>query len=480
MKQESTNEALLQSLFDGSCSEKELAQAEELLRSDRKWRKVYLDYNRLHHSLCEKYEGGETPVVRGDFASKPVSLWKPLLAIAAVLALGGLLATLKVSPVTKPTLVEYGPESRGLVTHSDGATHKEKLFLGSSLSLERGAVSLTFPTGATALIEGPAELEIRQENSLHLKKGRGFFTIPEAATGFICTTETLEVVDIGTEFGVVAGREDEVHVIKGQVRLRPNDGMSDYQTLDDGQSLAWRDSALQLSIPPRDFASDFAGRVTVFADDFDEADGTELHGKRPDIGEGRWEVTIGDAIIKDNVFDTSGAYRKAAFVAVPPMLNELSHILLLTIEAETAESAMHTAGWAGVSLYTGEEERIFVGDPNGAGISWGLHPAGWQAHHAAPDLSGARIVTLRYDYRSGLTELFEGESTTGEALASEWIAPNLVFDRLRIANGSQLDAALDAGLNTEDVDQTQKVDVRSDIAIRSLRLDYLSAEAEAQ
>ncbi|MGJ8724808.1 MAG: hypothetical protein ACSHYB_09650 [Roseibacillus sp.] len=478
MKQELKNEELLQSLFDGSCSEAEVKEAQELLRSDKKWRKIYLEYSRLHHSLCERYEGGEEKVVVGEFSESSGWDWKRFAMIAAALVLLGVLVVFLMRPDEgESTLVEYGPESRGVITHGNGSTEKETLFAGSTLKLDRGAVSLIFPTGVSALIEGPALLEMRGENALHMKKGRGFFKVPEGAEGFTCTTETLEVVDMGTEFGIVAGREDEVHVISGKVRLRPKDGSSDFQTFDIGQSLAWRDSALALSVPPRDFASDFAGRVTIFADDFDEPDGTELDGKRPDLGDGRWKVTVGNATIENQIFDTAGAYRKAAYVSIPPVLNELSHVLLLTIEAETSESAMHTPGWAGVSLYTGDEERIFVGDPNGQGISWGLHPAGWQAQNACPDLSGATIVTLRYDYRTGLTELFEGESTTGEALASEWIAPYLVFDRLRIANGSQLDAALDAGLESEALDRTQKVDVRSDIAIRSLRLDVLNSES---
>ncbi|MDQ8191746.1 FecR domain-containing protein [Roseibacillus persicicus] len=476
MKAELKNEALLQSLFDGDCSPAEVEEAKELLRSDRKWRKLYLDYSRLHHSLCEKYEGAEGKVVQAEFSQQRRFGVRELLGLAAAILVLGVLTALALRPVGDPaTLVQYGPESRGVISHVNGSGSEGRLFQGSTLKLTRGAVSLTFPTGVTALVEGPAELRVTGENALHLEKGRAFFQVPEGAEGFICTTESLLVEDLGTEFGVLAGREEEVHVIKGSVRLKPIDGTGGFQDLREGEGLAWRDSALELSVPSRDFASDFAGRVTIFADDFDEPDGTDLHGKRPDIGDGRWEVTLGDATIRDNILDTSGAFRKAAFVAVPPMLNELSHVLLLTIEAETSQAAMHTPGWAGVSLYTGEVERIFVGDPNGPGISWGLHPAGWQAQNACPQLAGETIVTLRYDYRTGLTELFEGDTTTGEALASEWIAPGLVFDRLRIANGSQLDAAIDAGLGSGVVESVPKVDVRSDIAIRSLRLDVLNS-----
>ena len=51
-------------------------------------------------------------------------------------------------------------------------------------------------------------------------------------------------------------------------------------------------------------------------------------------------------------------------------------------------------------------------------------------------------MTLRYDYRSGLAELFEGWSCQGQAFAAEWIPAGLKFDRLRVANGEGGDIAL--------------------------------------
>ena len=177
-------------------------------------------------------------------------------------------------------------------------------------------------------------------------------------------------------------------------------------------------------------------------------------------------------MVKGGMIDTRGELRNAAFAPLAlPRLDDSTHVFLMTVEAEGPGDE----GWAGVSLYTGDEERIFVGDPNGPNGDWALHPAGSQAINACPLLAGKSTVTLRYDYRTGLAELFEGSETTGPPLASQWIAPGLSFDRLRIANGSQLDAVLDARSKEEPAGHLDESRVRSNIAIRSIRATVLSA-----
>ena len=479
MNEELENEILLASLVDGSMSKEDAKKARELLLSSPKWRKIYLKHARLNHLLSEKYEG-----------SHPVRVTQPrphwwrrseaytLAAILTLLAIAGFLMLVGKEP--ESTLVQYGPESYGRIVHPDGLSGKDVLFPGSKLELLRGAVSLEFPTGVTALIEGPAEMAMSDRNAMHLTEGRGFFHVPDGAEGFVCTTSSFFVEDLGTEFGVVAGDVEEIHVIEGQVRLKPRMEDGELRTLGAGERIGWSDSALTLSIPKRDFASKFAGRLTVLADDFDEPDGTRLHGKTLDLGKGVWEVTKGNPVIEGNMLRTSGAYRKAAFVALDSGLNEMNHVLLLTVEAETSENTLYAPGWAGVSLYTGDEERIFIGDPTGPGVSWGLHPAGWQVQNAIPKANGKTIVTLRYDFRTGLTELFEGETTAGAPLASEWIAPGLVFDRLRVANGSHFEGAIDAGADVYKLEEIENMNVRSDISIRSLKVDLLKSESSSK
>jgi hypothetical protein len=256
------------------------------------------------------------------------------------------------------------------------------------------------------------------------------------------------------------------------VRLHPLGRPSNIRQLVTGEGTEWIHNELATADRPMAFSKAFPRKVVVFSDSFPDPDGTPLHGKDPEIGAGPWTLTRGAMTVRDGHIDTRGQRRNAAFAPLlEPRLDDLTHILLMTIEAKGPGDE----GWAGVSLYTGDQEQIFVGDPNGPVGDWALHPAGAQAIYACPLLAGKSTVTLRYNYRSGHVELFEGSATTGTPLVSQWIAPRLAFDRIRIANGSQLDAILDAGGNEADVKMYDTINVRSNITVRKIRVTVLSA-----
>lgn len=87
--------------------------------------------------------------------------------------------------------------------------------------LERGAVTLSFDRGATALIQAPARFELIGDNHGRIELGRITATVPPQAVGFTIDTPTSRVVDFGTEFGVSVGDEGETlaAVFKGLVEL---------------------------------------------------------------------------------------------------------------------------------------------------------------------------------------------------------------------------------------------------------------------
>ncbi len=74
-----------------------------------------------------------------------------------------------------------------------------------------------------ALVEGPAEFILKSKDRVDLKYGTAWFQVPEGAQGFTVSTQNMEVVDLGTEFGVLIreeeGHRDQVHVIKGLVEV---------------------------------------------------------------------------------------------------------------------------------------------------------------------------------------------------------------------------------------------------------------------
>lgn len=468
------DEQLIQDALDRKLDARRFAALEARLLREPELRRLYLSHSRMDGLLGEKFGDLETNIT--PIRRKPAR-WVAWGALAACLA--GLAALLPFALKSPPEcLVEFGPESHGRVIHRQGDSGDRVLRVGSRLELEHGSVSVRLRDGGRAYFEGPGALEMVETARFHLHEGRAWFESGEGAP-IACTTDAFEIKPGRGEFGVIATDQAELHVLSGELSVFTPDGND--TALAAGRSARWDGGTLLTADTATAFTTGFPKTVTIFADNFDEPDLTPLSGKMPDTGAGPWKIEYGGPLIENGVLDTSGNVRHTAFAPLQvPVLDDLSHILLLTLETEDpATSRFHSPGWAGVSLYTGDQERIFVGDPCGPAKGWALHPAGYSARNACPLLHGKSTVTLRYDYRTGLAQLFEGTDTSGPALASEWIEPGLHFDRIRIANGSQADAAVDAGKPASAAGDGPDVEVRGDIALRNLRLSVLSADARS-
>jgi hypothetical protein len=70
-------------------------------------------------------------------------------------------------------------------------------------------------------VEGPAELEVFDQDRVLLHKGLVTATIPESAVGFMVDTVAAHVVDLGTSFGVSVSEngQTEVCVFDGEVEV---------------------------------------------------------------------------------------------------------------------------------------------------------------------------------------------------------------------------------------------------------------------
>jgi len=83
--------------------------------------------------------------------------------------------------------------------------------------LMSGLVEVSFPTGAAAILEGPAVFRVLSDESLALDVGCCSIHAPDGSEGFRVETPATRVVDRGTRFSVNVGEtsETEVHVIEG-------------------------------------------------------------------------------------------------------------------------------------------------------------------------------------------------------------------------------------------------------------------------
>ena len=87
--------------------------------------------------------------------------------------------------------------------------------------LRKGAAKLVFDNQTEVLVEGPAEFLITAENRIRINYGRLYAVVPTPALGFSVVTSNSTIIDLGTEFGVIAGFDGstELHVLKGETAL---------------------------------------------------------------------------------------------------------------------------------------------------------------------------------------------------------------------------------------------------------------------
>ncbi len=86
--------------------------------------------------------------------------------------------------------------------------------------LRSGAIHLRLLNGVDLALEGPARFLIRDSFELDLTQGRCRALVPETGHGFTVNTSQMEVIDLGTEFGVSVdadGQASEVRVFDGMV-----------------------------------------------------------------------------------------------------------------------------------------------------------------------------------------------------------------------------------------------------------------------
>lgn len=224
--------------LDGELSESEKELLFHELEKDPEALKVYcrcaaLDANlqRLAHSqLHLDDDTGNIAVLKkspntvGTKKPKVVATLALVASVAAIITILGLLAPQLWQAQDHTPLVSFDPtpDTQYTLVH-DGETdllEETCLQAGSQLKLSQGTIELTFKSGVRSIITAPADLVLDDGNTLILNTGTAWFQVPERAIGFTVRTEGLDIVDLGTEFGVIAKLDGhhEVHVFKGEVK----------------------------------------------------------------------------------------------------------------------------------------------------------------------------------------------------------------------------------------------------------------------
>ncbi len=90
---------------------------------------------------------------------------------------------------------------------------------GQHLELKSGIAEITFDSGAQITLEGPVALDLNSAWEATLHEGKLRAEVPAEAVGFAIQSATVDVVDLGTEFGMTvdANGATDVCVLTGSV-----------------------------------------------------------------------------------------------------------------------------------------------------------------------------------------------------------------------------------------------------------------------
>jgi len=236
---------LVGALEEGTLDGAEHEKLQEHLRGSNAARREYVRLCTMSASLHTYADevlqggGGQLPV-RATRAA--VSIRWPMsakLALAAalvgMLALAGLLlnpGTGSTSGYVKEESVDNGC---AVLTRSVGVRwgqgtpvfREGDTVPAGDLWISDGIAQFEFFTGATLVVEGAAHLQIRSAKEVFCTYGSLHATVLHHAKGFRVETPQLELVDLGTEFGIHVprgGGEAEVVVFDGEVQVAANAG----------------------------------------------------------------------------------------------------------------------------------------------------------------------------------------------------------------------------------------------------------------
>src|SRR4051812_26590346 len=227
---------LCNAVVDGTLSDAQKATLSQWLAKSEEARRFYVRVTGLSASLC--HYAGEMQTGEPDLGeAKPGRRWRWVIGLLSIAACAAFMLwpgrpkqpAPKLEPTASATEVEFVAQLTGGKDYewAAGATPiapRGRVHKGQQVELSKGFAEITFDSGAQVLLQGPALLDVNSAWSATLKHGKLTASLPPEAMGFSISNPTVEVVDIGTEFTMVAdagGAATEVLVLKGEVEAAP-------------------------------------------------------------------------------------------------------------------------------------------------------------------------------------------------------------------------------------------------------------------
>lgn len=214
--------------FAGQLAEEEFRTLEARLREDAQARAYFASYTLFLNDLYMEQRANQTLLNRGISPGIPILNrnksrkllpWATVLAVVLALGFGAILTWRFVSD--EPTIAWIVNAQDCQWGHA--SQHEKTLRSGSVLQVESGLAEIRFASGATLVLQGPAELTLHHAKAVQLKQGKLTANVPESAHGFEVLTPEGRVIDLGTSFGlnVQPSGTTDIVVFEGKVEAEP-------------------------------------------------------------------------------------------------------------------------------------------------------------------------------------------------------------------------------------------------------------------
>jgi ferric-dicitrate binding protein FerR (iron transport regulator) len=437
---------LTHELIDGSIGKEDFARLQETLLEDPAARRDYYALLCTDQMLVDTYEMPDYLAAHAKVIPQPAvrrkKVGKVMLALAAVLV-AGIFTAFVIQMNTPRVTVSASADSHFLL---DGMSIDTKFWKrGQVLDVHDGVVVAQLNPSAEATIDGDASLRLTSnDGDLELRRGRTFFRAATDGPEFEVKVAGATVRHVGTDFGIHALDESscDIHVLGGSVEIkRPG---SDKLVLSGGESASWRDGGPTQRTTTRhpEFRQALPVEQVIFDDDFNEAPGTLLEGKSPDVGK-PWVIHEQQGIITTGGgrLDTSGGFRHLGAIFAEPTAGEGRQVILMSF-ATTPPAVLEDKKTRRSGI-----ERITLTDANGKRICsvialareehrWRLRDDTGGKESGLTRLSAleSHDLTLRYDPAAGKISLHAGSNVRGETLAEITTETNAIPVSLELWN----------------------------------------------
>lgn len=242
---------LISGMTDGTLSDGEFGELSTRLAADPKARGIWYlrtDIERgLARPTAETSSGVTTPrspaVAPSAGVARPRGAFLPRGSLVAFAVAGLVAVALWVAPGGSR---ERSPLPLARVTDAqfvvvDEATAAPRL--GDSLApgtvrISAGVMQVTLRNGVAITLQGPASLDLIDDQKAFLTSGGVVVKVPKGMSGFRLDTASTRVLDLGTEFAVRAGDGlvTDVQVYDGAVIASRSDGNGFPTRLEEGQA----------------------------------------------------------------------------------------------------------------------------------------------------------------------------------------------------------------------------------------------------